>query len=204
MNKTKQPLSSTLPHMISVLVIVAGLSALILGYVYELTKTPINKAKDQKKLEAISEVVYGDFDNNPFEEKHIISTADGKGKVELYPARKDGVITSVAIKTYTNNAFGGKMELMVGFFVDGTINKYKVIEQKETPGLGTKVLEEKFSSQFSGINPGRHVFKVKQDGGDIDAVTAATISSRAVIDAIQRAFDAFNRLNSSSAGSRHE
>ncbi len=200
MNKIKSPLSSSLSHMIIVLVAVAGLSALILGYVYRLTEVPIRKAKDQRELEAISEVVYGDFDNNPFEEKHIIPTADGKGKVELYPARKEGNITSVAIKTYTNNAFGGKMELMVGFFVDGTINKYKIIDQKETPGLGTKVSEAKFSSQFNGLNPGKHIFKVRQDGGEIDAVTAATISSRAVIDAIQRAFDAFRKLNSSSAG----
>lgn len=182
--------------MIIVLISVAGLSALILGIVYKLTEGPIQKSKDQRSFEAISEVVYGEFDNNPFEEKHIIPTSDGKGKLELYPARKDGNISSVAIKTYTNNAFGGKMELMVGFYVDGTINKYKVIDQKETPGLGTKISEPKFSDQFNGINPGKHVFKVKQDGGDIDAVTAATISSRAVIDAIQRAFDAFNKLSS--------
>lgn len=194
--KTTQPLKSTLSNMIIVLVLVAGLSALILGAIYNITKEPIQKAKDNREFNAIKDVVYGKFANNPYEERHIIPTADGKGKVELFPARNEnGNITSIAIKTYSNNGFGGKIELMVGYFVDGTINKYKVIDYKETPGLGTKVSEPKFSNQFNGINPGKHVFKVKQDGGDIDAVTAATISSRAVIDAIQRGFDAFNKLS---------
>lgn len=194
--KRTQPLKSTLSNMIIVLVLVAGLSALILGVIYNITKKPIQKAKDNREVAAIKEVVYGEFNNNPYKERHIIPTADGKGKVELFPARNsEGNITSVAIKTYSNNGFGGKIELMVGYFVDGTINKYKIIDYKETPGLGTKVSEPKFSSQFNGINPGKHIFKVKQDGGNIDAVTAATISSRAVIDAIQRGFDAFNKLS---------
>lgn len=196
MTKTKtHPLSSTLPHMLIVLGAVAAFSAIILGVTYRLTEAPIQKAKDQRELDAISEVISSGFDNNPFAEKHTISTPDNKGKLELFPARKDGNITGVAIKSFSNNGFGGKMEVMVGFYVDGTINKYKVIDHKETPGLGTKVTEPKFSDQFEGFNPGRHIFKVKQDGGDIDAVTAATISSRAVVDAIQKAFDAFNKLS---------
>ena len=187
---------SSLSNMITVLSLVAGLSAFVLGSVYKLTEGPIKKAKDNRELEAIKEVVYGDFANNPFEERFTISTADNKGKLELFPARdENGNIVSVAIKTFSNSGFGGKIELMVGYFVDGTINKYKVIDHKETPGLGTKVTEPKFSEQFHGINPGRHVFKVKQDGGNIDAVTAATISSRAVVDAIQRGYDAFNKLS---------
>lgn len=187
---------SSLSNMIFVLSLVAGLSALILGSAYKMTEEPIKKAKDNRELEAIKEVVYGDFANNPFKERTTISTADNKGKLELFPARdENGNIISVAIKTFSNNGFGGKIELMVGYFVDGTINKYKVIDHKETPGLGTKVSEQKFSEQFHGINPGKHVFKVKQDGGNIDAVTAATISSRAVVDAIQRGYDAFNKLS---------
>lgn len=194
--KNKNHIKSSLSTMTIVLSLVAGLSALILGSVYNLTKAPIQQAKNNRELEAIKEVIAGEFTNNPFEERHTISTIDKKGKLELYPARDtNGHISSVAIKTFSNNGFGGKIELMVGYFIDGTINKYKVIEHKETPGLGTKISEPKFSEQFNGINPGRHIFKVKQDGGDIDAVTAATISSRAVVDAIQRGYDALNKLS---------
>ena len=79
--------------------------------------------------------------------------------------------------------------------LDGTVSGYKVIHSNETPGLGTKVSEPRFKEQFAGIRPKKHLFKVKQDGGGIDAVTAATISSRAVIDAIQKAYDAYNKFS---------
>lgn len=184
---------SQLLKMVFTLVIIAVLSSFILGTVEQLTKAPIQAAKDKRELAAISEVVK-EFDNNPFAEKMIIFSADKKDKFELFPARKDGSVNSVAIKTYSNNGFGGKMELMVGIFIDGTITDYKLIDHKETPGLGTKVNEAKFKEQFHGFNPNNRKFKVRQDGGDIDAVTAATISSRAVVDAISRAFDAYNNF----------
>ena len=194
-----KPIKSSAFNMALVLVSVAVFSALIIGSVYQLTLKPIKQAKSNRELEAIREVVYGDFSNNPYEERHEISVSHGKGKVVLFPARdENGKITSVAIKTYSKNGFGGRIEMMLGLLVDGTINKYKIIEQKETPGLGTKITESRFSDQFHGMNPGKQVFKVKQDGGDIDAVTAATISSRAVLKAIERAYDAFRTFNSGS------
>ena len=86
------------------------------------------------------------------------------------------------------------MELIAGFYINGAVKNFKVTDHKETPGLGTKVSEDAFRSQFDGFNPKRRIFKVRQDGGKIDAVTAATISSRAVVDAIQRAIDAYNHF----------
>ena len=187
--------SSSLFNMTVILTLVCAGSAFMLGLVHSLTEKPIAEAKKQKEIQAISEVVYTNFNNNPYEEVHLITTADGKDKLSLYPVRQNKHMNSVAIKTFSDNGFGGRIELIVGFFLDGTINKYKVISHKETPGLGTKVAEEKFSSQFQGLNPGKGYFKVKQDGGEIDAVTAATISSRAVVDAIQKAYDAYNKLS---------
>ena len=73
----------------------------------------------------------------------------------------------------------------------GLWSEISVVDQKETPGLGTKITEEKFKSQFMGKNPSTFKLKVKKDGGDVDAITAATISSRAVCDAIERAYKAF-------------
>lgn len=188
-----QKLPSTLKNMTVVLCLVAAFSALLIGGAEFLTKEPIQKAKDAKELQAISSVV-GEFDNNPFAEQTIITNKDNS-KLILYPTRKEGNINGIAIKSYSNKAFGGKLELIVGFSLDGTINDYEVIDQKETPGLGSKVMDPKFKDQFAGFNPSRQVFKVKQDGGAIDAVTAATISSRAVIDAIQRAYDAYNKFS---------
>jgi Na+-translocating ferredoxin:NAD+ oxidoreductase subunit G len=77
--------------------------------------------------------------------------------------------------------------LMVGLLPDGSINNISVIQQNETPGLGTKMKEPKFKDQFNKKNPSEFKFKVKKDGGHVDAITAATISSRAFCDAVDRA-----------------
>ena len=186
MPKEQKTLSSSLGHMIAAMTLVAIFAGTILGFSYSITKAPIQAAKDNRKLEAIKEVIGTEFDNNPFAERINI----GNG-IELYPARQSDKITSIAIKTYSNNAFSGRLELIVGFMLDGTINGYKVIEQKETPGLGSKIEEPQFSLQFKGLNPTSKSFKVRQDGGEIDAITSATISSRAVIDAISRAYNKY-------------
>ena len=180
--------------MVITLTIIAGLSAYMLSSVYQLTKEPIAKAKDNRELEAISQVVE-EFDNNPFAEKMTIMTSDKKDKLTFFPARKKGNITSFAIKTFSNNGFGGKLEMIVGFYIDGAIKSFKITSHQETPGLGSKADEQRFKEQFDGFHPTKQKLKVKQDGGDIDAVTAATITSRAVIDAITRATDAYKNFN---------
>lgn len=184
----------TFLKMLVSLTTIAVVAAFVMAGVYELTKEPIAKAKDNQELKAISQVVE-EFDNNPFSEKTIISTPDKKHKLEFFPARKDGVINSFAIKTYSYNGFGGKLEMIVGFYIDGAIKSFKITDHHETPGLGSKADEPKFKAQFDGFNPNKHIFKVKKDGGEIDGITAATITSRAVIDAIQRAVDAYNNFN---------
>ena len=178
--------------MIAALLAVAVLSAAALGYVYQITKEPIVRAKDQKTLDAIREVV-GTFDNNPFAEKTTIATPDGKSEL-------DGIVTSVAIKTFSDNGFGGRIELIIGMLMDGTVTGYKVIEQKETPGLGTKIAESRFADQFIGLNSYHDQFKLKKDGGEIDAVTGATISSRAVIDAVEKAVSTYKKFNAGATG----
>jgi len=183
-------LESTFVNMVLVLVSIAFLSSASLAYVYKLTKDKIEMSKKSKQLVAIKEVILPDYGNSPSEEMYKIKVEEG-GELECYPAKQNGELKSVAVKTYTKNAFGGEMWLMVGMLPDGTINKISVIDQKETPGLGTKVTEEKFTSQFMGKNPNLFKLKVKKDGGDVDAITAATISSRAVCDAIERAYKAF-------------
>ncbi len=104
---------------------------------------------------------------------------------------KEGQTVGYAVKTYTDKGFSGHFTLMVGFKPDGTINNVAVLDQKETPGLGNKMKEPRFKDQFIDKNPGKFILKVKKDGGQVDAITAATISSRAFCDAVQRAYDGF-------------
>ena len=177
--------------MILAMVITAGFSAIILSLSHIITEEPIKKAQDAKKLEAIQTVLPPDYDNNPYQDRITLSGSN----IELYPARQGSKITSVAMKTYSDNAFSGRLELIVGFLLNGTITDYKVISHKETPGLGSKITEEKFARQLRGFNIEKQNLKVRQDNGDIDAVTSATISSRAVLDAIRRAYDSYNKFN---------
>jgi len=102
-----------------------------------------------------------------------------------------------AIKSFTDKGFAGHIEIMAGFLPDGSINKVVVLSHKETPGLGTKMTEPNFSNQFLGKNPTDYRLKVKKDGGQVDAITAATVSSRAYCDALQRAFDTLNAISDS-------
>jgi electron transport complex protein RnfG len=182
---------STFRNMVLSLTMIALASSACLGFVYEMTKGPIALSILNKKLEAIKEVV-PDFNNNPDEEMFRLPTREGDS-LDIYPAKKDGKIIGYAINTYTNSGFSGHISLMAGFKPDGTIINITVLSQKETPGLGNKMTEPKFKEQFNGKNPSDFSLKVKKDGGSVDAITAATISSRAFCDAIQKAYDTFEK-----------
>jgi len=186
-------LESTFKNMVLVLFTVTLIASSAVGVVYELTKTPIEQAKQNKKLKAIKDVVPA-FDNNPDADKY---TVDLNGEtLELYPAKQNGQLVGTAIKTFTTKGFSGKFWIMVGIKPDGTINNYSVLEHKETPGLGSKMGEwfkGEGKQSIINKNPLNTKFIVSKDGGDIDAITAATISSRAFLDAIQKASNAYNK-----------
>lgn len=179
-------------NMVLTLFLVTLISATALGFVYELTKEPIDLARILKKNNAIQNVIPG-FNNNPIEEASDV-IKDGK-PVKLYMARENGDVSGIAVETFSNEGFNGEIKLMVGFLPDGTINGVTVLEHKETPGLGDKMVKSKsdFSNQFVGKHPDKFKLQVKKDGGDVDAITAATISSRAFCDAVDRAYQAFKQ-----------
>jgi len=171
------------------LLVISFIASAALGLVYQSTKEPIAKAQMSKINNAIKAVV-PEFNNQPFEES-FTADFDG-GTLTFYPAKKDGQLVGTAVKTFSNNGFSGLIELMVGFMPDGSIYKIAVVSHKETPGLGDKMEPSKssFSLQFEGKNPDTFKVKVKKDGGDVDAITASTISSRAYCDAVIRAYNA--------------
>ena len=176
--------------MVSTLFVITLVAAALLGSVYALTKEPIRLAELKKKNDAIKVVVPG-YDNEPSQEvKRIFMDGDS---IYLYTARKEGKILGTAVETFTKEGFGGLIKLMVGFAPDGTIIDIAVLKQSETPGLGNKIEKGKsdFSLQFMGKNPETFKLAVKKDRGDVDAITASTITSRAYCDAVARAYRAF-------------
>lgn len=187
-------ISSSLKNMILSLCLIGIFSAFIIGSVHQITEKPIAEAKNRAEADAIYKIIGMKADNNPFADKLKVKLKNSKSKLTVYPLKKDGLIKAFAIKSNSNKGFGGKLEILVGITIDGYILGYEVLKSQETPGLGTKVSEEKFKSQFVGLRP-KEELKVKQDGGEIDAVTAATISSRAVTEAVQQAYDGYKKLS---------
>ena len=181
---------STFLSMVATLFVVTLVAAGLLGSVFALTKEPIRLAELKKKNEAIQVVVPG-FDNEPSQEVERIFM-DGDS-LYLYSARLGEELLGTAVETFTNIGFSGEFKLMVGFAPDGSIIDIAVIKHAETPGLGDKMEKRKsdFSVQFMGKHPDSFKLAVKKDRGDVDAITASTITSRAYCDAVTRAYGAF-------------
>ncbi len=182
---------STFKNMVLSLTLISLGASACLGFVYELTKEPIAVSVLNKKMDAIRQVV-PEFTNNPNDEMYRLPTGEGDS-LDIFPAKKDGEVVGYAVSTYSKSGFSGNISLMAGFTPDGTIINISVLEQKETPGLGTKMTEPEFKDQFNNENPADFILKVKKDGGPVDAITAATISSRAFCDAVQRAYNTLQK-----------
>ncbi|GGK48561.1 MULTISPECIES: RnfABCDGE type electron transport complex subunit G [Flavobacteriaceae] len=171
--------------------IIAGFS---LGFVNELTVGPIEKGKIERKVNALKQVL-PEFDNNPVDEIQLVKSEFAKDSVEVYPAFKNNEFVGAAIIGSTEKGFSGLIKIMVGFTPDGNIKNIAVLEQKETPGLGTKMKDEKYLAQYREKNPSTFNLKVTKDGGEVDALTGATITSRAFGEAVQMAYDEFIKNN---------
>ncbi|MBX2963874.1 MAG: RnfABCDGE type electron transport complex subunit G [Cyclobacteriaceae bacterium] len=189
MAKTK----SSFVNLIVTLAVITFVGSLSLGFVFDWTKEPIAKAQMARQLKAIEAVVEG-YDNNPVTEKYKVVTLDGKDSLEFFPATRNGKRIGTAVKTKSGLGYSGDIWLMVGFDKAGNIIRIQVLEHKETPGLGSKMTLPSFLNQYYGKNPGKVNLKVKKDGGAVDAITGATISSRAFSESVQMAYETFQSV----------
>ena len=178
----------TLLNMFIALFVICVVSGGVLGVVYNATKDPIAAAETAKKTEAIKNVL-PEF--NELKETMVKSAMEDV-EIPFYLAYDaDNNFIGAAVETFTSKGFSGKISLMVGILADGTVNNISVLQHAETPGLGSKMTEPSFKDQFNNKNATSFNFNVKKDGGDVDAITAATISSRAFCDAVNRALSTF-------------
>ena len=180
-------MKSSLINMVLVLFCITLVSAACVGLVNMITVDPIAKAKEAAEKAALAQVLPA-FDAIEMSEHEADELA-----IVAYKATKDGEVVGYAVKTATKNGFSGMVKMMVGFDTKGTILNVNVLEQNETPGLGAKMTEEgnPLLASVQGKDAAKVNFTVKKDGGDIDALTAATISSRAYADAVARAYAVF-------------
>ena len=186
-------------RMIVVLAAITGASGLLLAGVNQGTKEQRKKQLLQYvKGPAISEVLAGS-ENQPLDdvkELELKAPEEGQGAVspvDIFPAYKDKKLWAVAFEV-TGKGYGGDIGVLVGIDVEtDRLLGIGITTLKETPGLGARVREKGFRSGFAGLGMSG-VVKVKADGGAIDAVSGATISSRGVCAAVTKAFE-FYRAN---------
>ena len=166
------------------------ISVALLAYVNELTKGPIAEANAKALSEAVKAVVPG-FDNDPSAEKRV-QEMDG-ASFAIYPATKEGQYIGAAVEAISMG-FGGELKVLVGFDAQGNILDYSVLQHAETPGLGSKSVDwfkKGNAGDITGMNPGQGELTVSKDGGQVNAITASTITSRAFLAAVNKAYAAF-------------
>lgn len=196
-------LASTFPNMVLSLGIITAFAGALLGVVYSITKEPIAKQEREAQVSAIKEVA-PPFDNDPQADSRSF-VIEGN-EFTVYPALENGKLVGAAVKGLSMNGFSGEIDVMAGFNADGTLRDYRVLRQAETPGLGSRMevwfRDPTAARSVIGKNPSYvpfYVVKDKEQNGSVDGITAATISSRAFLESLRNAYEAYRQY----AGSRN-
>ena len=179
-------LPSTLPNMLCVLTLISVIAAGALAYVNKITAGPIEENKARTLAEGINSVL-GVSDAQV---QQTTEAEDANGNPVVIYATNQGV----AVQAIDPNGFGGTLKVLVGFDEAGSIKGYTILEHAETPGLGAKAgdwFQKGQKGDIIGKNPGQKELTVSKYGGDVDAITASTITSRAFLRAVNMAFHAY-------------
>ena len=176
-------LESSFANMVIVLTIITVVAAACLGAMNNVTAEPIAASKKAKQEAAIKAVLpeFATLDaEEVVNEQKIFRAYDASGN-----------IVGIAIET-SELGFGGDVITMVGFDANGTIVNYSLLQHAETPGLGSKLVDWFLvKSDIRGANSADMPLRVSKDGGKYDAITAATISSRAFLNSINKAYETY-------------
>lgn len=178
-------MKSTLRNMVLSLGGISAAAALALSLCYNATLEPRLRAEADAADKAI-EAVLPPFDNSPAQQT---VTIDGS---KVYPALNGGKVVGAAVETVTHDGFSGDISMIVGFAADGRLTDYVILSQAETPGLGAKAGEwfRDPRGHRSVIGTAEELSLTK-DGGSVDGITAATITSRAFVGAVNHARQVF-------------
>ncbi|MCD8203171.1 MAG: RnfABCDGE type electron transport complex subunit G [Prevotella sp.] len=187
-------LESSITNMILALVGVAVIMGFILAYVNTVTAGPI-AAQNEKTLSDGIKAVMGGVDLTVAEDVTVTQNIDGKDATFVVhkAVDKSNNPLGVAVES-TTGGFGGDLKVLVGFDPEGNILGYTILQHSETPGLGAKAGNwfQEGKGSIIGKNPGKDNLTVSKDGGDIDAITASTITSRAFLKAVNQAYGAYS------------
>ena len=176
------------------LIIICAVSGAVLAGINQLTKDPIEQTKKAKLENTIREVIPG-FDNDPVAEMYKIALAQNDTAL-IYPVKKGENKIGVVVETQTLKGYNGEIRIFTGLDNDGKILNYTVLQHTETAGFGDKMDSwfkiEKGNQNIIGKNLSQQTLKLSKDGGEIDAITSATVTSRAFLDAINKSYAAYS------------
>ena len=186
-------LESSLTNMVLVLTLVAVIMGGILAYVNHLTEGPISEQKEKALADGIKTVMVCN-DLVVAKTDEVKQNVDGKELTYIiYQVRNaQGQDLGAAVQSSTMG-FGGDLKVLVGFDPDGKILGYTLLEHAETPGLGAKAdqwFQKGQKGDIIGKSPAEPL-TVSKDGGQVDAITASTITSRAFLKAVNQAYNAY-------------
>ena len=177
---------STLLNMVLCLTAVCLVCSALLAFTYAVTVAPIAEATQAKTNASIARVLPA------FTGNHELCSVNVDGTDYTY-YKVPGTGCAILV---TTSGFGGPLSLMVGVREDGVVNNTVVLSHSETPGLGAKCQTDRnFIDQFKSWNPAERKLSVKKDGGDVDAITASTITSRAYTLAVATAVKVYSSIS---------
>jgi Na+-translocating ferredoxin:NAD+ oxidoreductase subunit G len=171
-------------RLMVVLTTVSALAGFSLAYVNEKTRAP-RAYQDRLKLLSSLNTVLPPHDNQP--DKDAVTM----GGTTYYVSKEKGTVNGIAFETSSDKGYAGLIRIMVGIRPSGEVTSIEILEQKETPGLGSKIIEDRFRDQYKGKSLANAKWKVKKDGGDFDQISGATISPRAVTNAVRSGLESF-------------
>ena len=189
-----EKLKSSLPNMVGILVGFSLVIGGLLAYVNHITEGPI-KQKEEQTLAAGIKTVMQNNNVKVADPETVNETIDGKDATFIiHPcADKTGKNIGSAVES-TTNGFGGDLQVLVGFDNEGKILGYTILKSSETPGLGAKAgvwFQKNGKGNVIGMSPKDKPLTVTKDGGDVDAITASTITRRAFLKAINQAYTVY-------------
>ena len=187
-------LESSLMNMVLVLTLVAVIMGGILAFVNHLTEGPIAEQKEKALADGIKAVMA--CNDLKVAKTDEVKQNDAKGKEMTFTIYQiqdaQGKDLGAAVES-TTMGFGGDLKVLVGFDPEGKILGYTLLEHAETPGLGAKAdkwFQKDQKGDIIGKDP-KEPLTVSKDGGQVDAITASTITSRAFLLAINNAYNAY-------------
>lgn len=187
-------LESTWYNMTIVLTLISVVAGAALAYVNDLTAGPIKMIKEQELQDGIKAVLSAD-------ELTVKNTEEADGVI-VYNTDK-----GTAVQATDPNGFGGKLTVLVGFDSKGAIQGYRVLESAETPGLGAKAgewFQKGQKGDIIGMSPEKNNMTVSKDGGEVDAITASTITSRAFLRCVNAAYAALKTEEDAQSGATRQ